>query len=205
MSRNRTIRAVLFAIVVASLAAGRAARADVALGASFGYTHLSYPDTPGFKNDVLGIPSTEEWGQPGFRVGYLAPSRRWDLNADVGLVHVGHSGPGADETTVELLPQIQANLPRGGGFSPFINGGVGVLHEAALTAYGSSVSATRAVFGGGIGVRTPVSDGHGFLRVELRYDHLPKQVTELSPSDSFTFPATDMISIKFGFDLIVAH
>ncbi len=204
MSRCRIIRAVQFAIVIVSLTGGRAARAEVALGASFGYTHLSYPDTPRFNNDVVGLPGTGEWGQPGIRVGYLAPSGRWDLNADVGLVHVQRSGTSTDETTVEVLPQIQANARGRGGFSPFVNGGVGFVHETVLTAYGSSISTTRPVFGAGIGVRRSVSDGHGLVRVELRYDHLPERVTELTPSDSFTFLATNMFSVKFGFDLLVA-
>ena len=107
MSRCRIIRAVQCAIVIASLAGGRAVRAEVVLGASFGYTHLSYPDTPQFKNDVVGIPGTGEWGQPGIRVGYHAPGGHWDLNADVGLVHVQRSGTiGTNETRGEVLPQI---------------------------------------------------------------------------------------------------
>src|SRR5438132_1299158 len=115
MSRCRIIRAVQVVIVIVSLAGAGAAGAEVALGTSFGYTHLSYPDLPHFRNDVVGIPGTEEWGQPGFRVGYLAPSGHWDLNADLGLVH--RSGTiGSKETRVELLPQIQGNARGRGGF-----------------------------------------------------------------------------------------
>jgi hypothetical protein len=209
MGRSNVVRAVQVAIIMVSLAGGRAARAEVALGASFGYTHFSYPDSPHFKDDVLGLPGAQAWGQPGLRIGYLAPGGRWDLNADVGLVNVHHSGTiGADETTVEALPQIQVNAPNWRGLSPFVNGGVGVVHETALTAYGSSFTATRPVFGAGIGLRMPVSDGHGFLRAEFRYAHLPERVAGLTPndsSDSFTFPATDLISVKLGFDLVVAH
>ena len=204
MNRCRIIHAVQVAIVIVSLAGGGAARAGVALGASFGYTHLSYPDLPHFTNDVVGIPGTEEWGQPGLRVGYLAPGGRWDLNADVGLVH--RSGTvGNDETTVQLLPQVQANARGRGGFSPFVNGGVGIVHESASTLSNSSITATRPVFGAGIGVRKSVSEGHGLVRVELRYDHLPERVKDLSPSETFTFPATDLFSVKLGFDLRVAR
>lgn len=206
MSRCTTIRAIQFAIVIVSLIGGRAAHAEVALGASFGYTHMSYPDSPRFKNDVFGIPGTGEWGQPGIRVGYVAPGGRWDLNADVGLVHVQRSGTiGANETTAEVLPQIQANARGWGGFRPFVNGGVGIVHETAFTAYAGSITATRPVFGAGIGVRKKVSDGHGFVRLELRYDHLPERATKLSPADNFTFPVTNLFSVKFGFDLLVAR
>lgn len=206
---RRILWAVQCAIVVVSLIGGRAARADVAVGASFGYTHFSYPNSPHFKDDILGLPGTQAWGQPGLRVGYLARGGRWDLNADVGLVTVHHSGTiGADETTIEALPQVQVNLPSWRGVSPFVNGGVGVVHETALTAYGSSFTATRPLFGAGIGLRKSVSDGHGFIRAEFRYDHLPERVVDLTPSDSsdsFTFLATDLFSAKLGFDLVVAR
>jgi hypothetical protein len=205
MSRRRIIRAVRFAILAVSLTGSRAAHAEVALGASFGYTHCSYTATPAFTNDVFGIPGSGEWGQPGIRVGYVAPSRLWDLNADVGFVHVSRNGTATDETTVEAVPQLQVNARGWGGLSPFVNGGAGVVHETVLTAYGNSIRATRPVFGAGIGVRKPVSEGHGFVRVELRYDHLPERVTELNASDSFTFLATDRFSVKLGFDLLVAR
>ena len=200
MTCCRIIRVVQVATIIASLAVGRAARAEVALGASFGYTHLSYPDVSDFKNDVIGIPGTEEWGQPGIRVGYLAPGGRWDLNTDVGIAHrSGTFGP--DETRVELFPQVQANVRGPGGFNPFVNGGVGIVHE---TFTASSITATRPVFGGGIGVRKSVSDGHGLVRVELRYDHLPEYVKELNPFETNIFPSTDLFSVKLGFDLLVA-
>jgi len=202
----RVIRTVQCAIVVVSLIGGRSARAEVVLGASFGYTRLSYPDSPRFKDDVLALPGAQAWGQPGLRVGYLARGGRWDLNADVGLVTVHHTGTvGGDETTIEALPQIQVNAPGWRGLSPFVNGGVGIVHETALTSYGGSFTATRPVFGAGIGLRKPVSDGHGFIRAEFRYDHLPERVTTPSYSASFTFPATDLFSVKLGFDLVVAH
>jgi len=206
MGRCRILRAAQCAIVFVSLVSGSSARAEVVLGASFGYTHFSYPDSRHFTDDVLGLPGTQAWAQPGLRIGYRARGGRWDLNADVGLVTVHHSGTiGADESTVEALPQIQVNAPSWRGLSAFVNGGVGVIYETALTAYGGSFNATRPVFGAGIGLRKPVSDSHGFVRAELRYDQMPKRVTGLSPSDNFTFPATELFSVKLGFDLVVAH
>ena len=59
MSRCRIIRAVQSAIVIVSLAGGGAARAQVVLGASFRYTHLSYSDLPDFTNNVFGIPGAQ--------------------------------------------------------------------------------------------------------------------------------------------------
>jgi hypothetical protein len=203
MSRRR-IRAVQVAIVIVSLAGGGAAHAGVALGASFGYTHLTYPDLSDYANNVVGIPGTGEWHQPGIRVGYLAPGGQWDLNADVGLVRWSNS-TGADVTTVVLLPQVQANARGRGGFSPFVNGGVGLVYETALISFNSSIATTRPVLGAGIGVRKSVSDGHGLVRFELRYDHLPESVKKLSPSSTLTFFATHLFSIKLGFDLLLAR
>ena len=209
MSRYRTTHAIQIAMLVIASLAG-SARAGVSVGASFGYTHLYYSLSDEFagsfhpKQDVVGIPGTQEWKQPGFRVGYLAPGDRWDINTDVGLMHL--SGNFAyDETVFELLPQFQLNARSGGGSRPFVNGGVGIEYETAFLGPNDYVSATRPVVGTGIGVRKSVSDGHGQLRAELRYDYLPESKKVLSPTSSLTFPTTHMFSVKLGFDLLVAR
>ena len=79
------------------------------------------------------------------------------------------------------------------------------MHETVLTTYVGSIAATRPVYGAGIGVRKAVSEGHGFLRLELRYDHLPEHVAKLGATDSFTFLAADLFSVKCGFDLLVVR
>ncbi len=50
-----------------------------------------------------------------------------------------------------------------------------------------------------------MSGGHGLLRFELRYDHLPKHVEKVSPYVTHTFLAVDMFSVKLGFDLLMAR
>lgn len=205
MGRCGIVRAVQIAIVIVSIiVSGGSARAEVVLGASFGYTHFTYPDIPDFTNNIVGIPGTQDWSQPGIRVGYVAPGRRWDLNADVGLMH--RSGTiGSPETTVELFPQVQVNAAGRRGFSPFVNGGVGMLYETAFTSPINPITATRPVFGAGVGVRKSVSDEHGRLRFELRYDRVSKSEKTRGPGDTFTFPATNLFSVKLGFDLLVAR
>src|SRR5689334_20913966 len=61
------------------------ARAEITLGASSGYTHVSYTssDLRNLKNDIFGIPGTGDGFQPGFRVGYVEPRHHWELNTDV--------------------------------------------------------------------------------------------------------------------------
>lgn len=61
------------------------------------------------------------------------------------------------------------------------------------------------MIGTGIGVRKFVSDGHGLLRAELRYDRVFEREKVLSPSATFTFPNTTLFSVKLGFDLVVAR
>lgn len=206
MGRFGILHFIPGALVAISLFGCGAARAETVLGASFGYTHVSHPDSPNFKDEVVGLPGAQAWGQPGLRVGYFAMSGRWGLNVDFGLVTVRHSGTlGANEATFEALPQIEVGMPGWRGVSPFVNGGIGFVHETAITAYGGAFTATRPVFGFGIGLRTQVSEGHGFLRAEFRYDHLSERETGLRPYDEFTFPAADLLSLKLGFDLVVAR
>lgn len=206
--RRGVLRFLSSAAVLSSLLWGHVASAQVAVGASFGYSHLAYPDSPRFKNDVVGLPGTQAWGQPGFRIGYRLPGGRWEVLADAGLETVRRSGTmSADETTLEAMPQVQANIAEWRGWSPFVNAGVGVLHETAFITYGASYVVTRPVFGAGAGARRSVSDGHGSVRIELRYDRVPKRTTSLksySSADDFVFPTTDMLSVKLGFDLFVA-
>jgi hypothetical protein len=206
MNRRRITLAIPLAIVILSLAGSGAAHAGVVLGASFGYTHISYPDVSGVANDAIGVPGVVLSGQPGLRVGYLAPGGRWDLNADVGVGYNKFnpsSGPSATEASFELLPQAQVNLPVSGGVVPFVNAGVGIEYET--TYIGETVSGTRPAYGAGIGVRKSVSDSHGILRIEFRFDHLPKVEKTLTPFSTFTFLARDMLSLKLGFDLVLAR
>lgn len=203
MSRYRIFTLVYVLMVIAIPARGSVAHAGVLVGASFGYTHLSYPDDPSLTHDVVGIPGTAEWGQPGIRIGYLAPGGSWDLNADVGLVHWSSSF-GIEQTAFELLPQAQANLRGGPGFRPFLNAGLGIRYEATPS-WTRPVSATRPLFGAGIGVRRSVSDDHGFVRAELRYGYVPELTRELSPTSRVAFLAAHQFSVKLGFDLIVSR
>jgi hypothetical protein len=202
MSRSGIARAVQIAIAMVSLTVGGTSHAGVVIGASFGYTHVSLPDYPRVKDDVVGLPSGQEWGQPGLRVGYLTPGGRWDLNADVGLLRRSDFF-GRPVTTFELMPQAQVNLPARGAFVVFVNGGVGIEHQSSST-FGP-ISETRPVYGAGIGARRFVSERHGIVRAEMRYDHMPEVVKEQGPASTVTFLATDQFSLKLGFDLLLTR
>lgn len=197
-------RAVQVTILTLSLAASTIARADLLLGASFGYTHLRYLDSAAedYSNNIVGIPGSASWTQPGLRIGYASPGGRWDLNADIGLVR--RSGPiFSDQTTIEVLPQLQVSARGPDLPGLFMNVGVGFVHEAVPSLASTTVTATRPVLGAGVGARMPVADGHGFLRAELRYEHISESEKRLSPFSTFTFPSTNLFSLKLGFDLLV--
>lgn len=78
---------------------------------------------------------------------------------------------------------------------PFVNLGFGVHHSYYL-----DLDITRPVFGAGVGARYKLSKGHGFLRGEVRYDRLPEKEVFDGPA-----PAADIVSIKLGFDLLLAE
>jgi hypothetical protein len=112
---------------------------------------------------------------------------------------------GHDETTAEVMPQLQVNGRGRAMLTPFVNGGIGIVHESAVTPFNIRVTATRPVLGVGLGVRKSVSDGHGLLRIEVRYDHRFEYTKEMNPSETFVFLATNLYSIKLGLDLLVAR
>lgn len=198
------ILTVMFAAQILSFAG--TARAGVVVGASFGYTHLSYhvfDDLDNVGQDAIGFPGAQQWGQPGLRVGYVAPNRRWDVNTDIGLVHIS-SGELGHQTTLQLQPQLQVNGRERNGYCPFVNAAAGIVYDSVPVSFDESRSVTRPVVGAGLGMRKSVSEGHGLIRVELRYDHKPKHEID-EPQGAFIFPGTDMYSVKFGFDLFVAQ
>lgn len=194
------IRVVALVFGVATLIAA-SATAEGILGASFGYTYSTYPDAPKVHNNVVALPGAEDWRQPGLRAGYQDPGGYWDVIADIGLVH--RSGTiGSHETAFELIPQIQVNPLMRDGLSPLINAGIGLDYET-FSLGDRSVNLTRPAFGGGVGLRKSMSDGHGFIREEVRYDYLPKSWKTLSPTLQVGLLATHMLSLKLGFDLVV--
>jgi hypothetical protein len=157
-----------------------------------------------YPNDIVGIPGSDEWGQPGMRIGYLAPGGMWDLNADVGFVH--RSGPHFDgESTLQLMPQLQVNIPVRSSFRPFVNAGVGLSRISTAFWADEVITGTRPVYGAGIGVRKSVSDHHGLVRAEFRYDYLPKWEKRLDAYDTVSYAASNQLSVKLGFDLLLSR
>ena len=62
---------------------------------------------------------------------------------------------------------------------------------------GSSTGATSFTYGGGVGFGTKVSEGHGRIRGELRYDRL----NEGKDSGTTLIDAANLYQFLLGFDL----
>ena len=194
------LRFGLIAVVVLTFAC--CTSATTLLGSSIAYTHRTYPGVPNSASDVFGVPGNQAWGQPGLRAGYLNSKGGWDVFADVGVAH--KVGPiGGDLTALEIMPQAQANAHPWRGPAVFVNAGLGVLYERESISKTRSLDAIRPIMGTGVGIRGLISEGHGLLRLELRYDYVGKHISGVAPQRIVVFPATNLCSVKCGFDLLL--
>jgi hypothetical protein len=103
--------------------------------------------------------------QPGLRIGFVAPGGQYDVYLDTGLNVLSGGG----ETIHSLLGtfNFQYNFSPVVATTPYVTAGAGFARVG-----GGGDSETNGLFGGGFGVRHRISDGHGALRGEARYDRL---------------------------------
>jgi hypothetical protein len=103
--------------------------------------------------------------QPGLRIGFVAPGGQFDVYLDSGLNILSGGG----ESVHSLLGtfNFQYNFSPEVATTPYVTAGAGFARIG-----GSGSSETDGLFGGGFGVRHRISDGHGALRGEARYDRL---------------------------------
>ncbi len=123
--------------------------------------------------------------QPGFRLGYVAGDDRFDAYLDTGFGLWSAEGSTLYSTTNTL--NVQKNFSSSPNATPYVTGGIGFDLIG-----GEGASQTRAVLGAGLGVRRPISDGHGSVRTEFRYDRL---------TGADGGPGLNSFQVKFGVDL----
>jgi len=123
--------------------------------------------------------------QPGLRVGYVTPAGGSDIYLDTGVNYA--SSAGSSVYSVMNTVNFQVNFARRSDITPYVTAGAGF----ALTGF-SDYSETHALFGLGVGMRRMVSDGHGAVRSEFRFDRLGGSNRE-SGLNSF--------AVKIGVDL----
>ena len=140
------------------------------LGPNLGFTVVSSGGPFGASVTSIGLPSGGGiiFGsiQPGMRVGHVAAGGGYDIYLDTGVNYT--NGDGSSFYTVLSTLNVQFNFSPTAGTTPYATAGGGI---SVVGGSGSSTE-NNAMFGLGVGVRHRISDGHGGLRGELRYDRL---------------------------------
>jgi hypothetical protein len=181
--------ALLLLLIAAPLHAAENAPASGAwtLGANFGVSYLKLAGD----NHFVGFNVPQGAGlfsatlQPGMRVGYATASGTSDIYLDLGINYASY-GDGDSYHSYIITGNYQFN------FSPMEPTSLyGTLGGGFHNIGGSGDSQTDPLFGLGLGMRHKVSEGHGAVRGELRYDRLNASDDE----------AIDSFSLKVGVDL----
>lgn len=188
----KSMRVVLpaFLMFVPIQVARAADSGALTLGPNLG---IGLVDEPGTGSDAvtsIGVPSGGGllFGslQPGMRFGYVGPSGRFDVYLDVALNYARserssfHTFLGGLNLQYNFLPEAVA--------TPYVTAGGGFLKVGGDFIGGE----TDPMLGLGLGVRRMVSEGHGALRAEARYDRLLGGDTSID---------LNSFALKLGFDL----
>ena len=173
---------------VAVLTAGQAYA--MSIGTNAGVTVFT-PKGGGDNLTTVGVPAGGGlFGlgfMPGLRLGSSNANGN-DFYADLGIASAFASG--SNITAFQGALNFQHAFSSDAGTSPFVTVGVGMLLLG-----GDLTTSSNATVGGGFGVRSHVSQGHGVMRAEVRFDY----VTE----DSAGLVGGTVIGFKLGFDLIM--
>jgi Outer membrane protein beta-barrel domain len=137
---------------------------------------------------------------PGLRVGFTGENPQHELYFDTGLSLLSSEDfSGRSFTTTA---NYQYNFPSQSNLNFFLTGGAGFAIEGSTIDTGPPLgeieeSATSAIYGGGVGIRHKMGNGHGTLRAEVRYD----MVGEGEDDGITIIPESSIFGIKLGFDL----
>jgi hypothetical protein len=157
------------------------------LGAELGLSFLN-PTEGGDGQTVLSWPNNVLSYLPGFRLGILAgQSMKHHVYLNTGFINISDGG---SFHVLSLTGNYQYAFPTKGTTSPYLTAGLGLVNVG-----GDGEGATSPMYGGGVGARFEVAEGHGALHLEARFDHVGEGDTIIDPAD--------IISIQFGFDLWV--
>jgi hypothetical protein len=188
----RLVRFILPALLLAAPlhAAESAGSAQWSIGPNLGFSVLSstdnVPSSFGF-----GLPSGggPVFGtvQPGLRLGWLASGGTLEIYADTGM-NFTHTSGNSFYAVLNTL-NVQRNFSSKTVTTPYVTAGAGFA-----TLGGAGTTQTNAIFGLGFGLRHRVSDGHGVVRAELRYDRL---------SGTGSNASINSIGVKSGVDLLL--
>jgi hypothetical protein len=148
--------------------------------------HGSHVTTFAFPGAVGGM-------LPGLRVGRALAHPNAEGYFDAGLLY--STSQGAHQSGLALTANYQWNFSPERSWTPFVDLGAGLAHNAVDSGSESS-SGTSLRLGFGGGARRKVGDA-GALRAGLRWDH-DSRATDRSVVVN---PGGSVITIKLGFDL----
>jgi Outer membrane protein beta-barrel domain len=181
---------MIFAVALSLALFGVPAHAGTwSLGTNLGISFVQPEDTDNQTN--IAWPASAELFQPGIRIGYAKEQSPHEFYADTGLLDAN-----GDFHTFLLTGNYQYNFASQTSTNFYLTGGLG-LANVGFDVGPTDVGATSLLFGVGGGARFRVSDGHGTIRAEVRYD----RVTEGDDEGVEVIDEAGIFAFKFGFDL----
>lgn len=188
----RIIRSAVLGATLLLVAASPAHAFNWGLGLDLGYSSID-PDE-GESISVSGWPGFGVYVAPGMRVSFAPEGNSPHMvYLDTSLLMISVSGD--DQSYTTFIGNYQYNWPVGGNTGPYLTAGAGAF--LYRISGGGDVNATSAIFGGGVGVRHKMGNGHGTVRAEVRYDKLSKG----EDSGTTVIPESGVFAVRLGFDL----
>lgn len=184
MFRKVTLLCGLLAVI----AVAPASAMNWSIGANLGAQFVS-PDTSESATDF-------SWPLGGLRIGFTGanPMHEFYLDTELGLFSQGDFSA----SSILFMGNYQYNFASQGSTAPFVTVGVGIDNESIdFGGPSGKISAMQTIFGGGVGMRHKMGNGHGTLRGEVRYD----MVGEGKDNDVVVLEKASVVSVRLGFDL----
>lgn len=168
------------------------ASAQVLVGPNAEWSRWRFPDT---FSDAWG--NTFTMGglnfNPGLRLGYLGADGALMTLVDVSAAKFGFDG--LDYSIFTIQPAVAYVFGRERLTSPYVGATCGWYGTT-----GALMDITRPLIGGAVGMRRKISEGHGLVRVELRYAHFLN-----NPEGTGVYLPEHVISLRLGADLLVTR
>ncbi len=177
------VPALLFLLAAAPASAG-----NWSIGTDWSFA-IWNPQEAGSDNlTIIALPGHPIVSLPGFRLGFADSRMKNEFYLDGGVSILSE-----DETLTNLLVtgNYQYNFQAERTTTPYLTAGLG-LYSVSFAGTG----ATSAVFGGGVGIRNRIADGHGSFRVEFRVD----KISEGEDAGAGVIDEALMYGVKLGVD-----
>lgn len=200
--REVDLRTIAICLGLLALFAARLHAAEWSIGASGGFNYFIAGEGD-FQSFGTGFPYSGpslEF-QPAFRIERRGERSRNGIAVDLGFGFRGHEDTFTTHSIV-VLGSLRRAFGEGRPLAAFasLSGGLGYFSYEDLSRAGSGrLSGAGAIYGGGVGVFHRLGNGHGRIRMEIRY-----QRVEGAADDGFVVtPEGHSASAQLGFDLIV--